>query len=61
MPNNNSSQRATEISEELEIFRAHSVNYSGKAAKTLLDAIGQFKVYLNALTMLAGGRGEGHD
>jgi|WetSurMetagenome_2_1015567.scaffolds.fasta_scaffold29954_3 hypothetical protein len=55
MPNNNPSQRAAEISEELEILRAHSVNYSDKAAKILLDAIGQLKVGLDALTMLAGG------
>ncbi len=57
MPSNNPSQRAAEISEELEIIRAHNVNYSVKAAKILSNAIGQLKVGLNALTMLAGGGG----
>lgn len=55
MPSNNPSQRAAETSKELEMYRAHSANYSGKAPKTLLDAIGQIKVVLDALTMLSGG------
>jgi|GEM_PF-4071632 len=55
MPSNNPSQRAAEISEELEILRAHRVIYSDKAAKILLDAIGQLMVCLDALTMLVGG------
>lgn len=59
MPSSNPSLRAAETSEELEIFCAHSVNYSDKAAKILLDAIGQLNVGLDTLTMLAGGGG--HD
>lgn len=55
MPSSNPSLRAAETSEELEIFCAHSVNYSDKAAKILLDAIGQLNVGLDTLTMLAGG------
>lgn len=55
MPSNNPSQRAAEISEELEILRTHSANCSDNAAKILLNVIGQFKVFLKALTMLAGG------
>ncbi len=55
MPSNNPSQRATEISEELEIFPARSVNYSDKAAKILSNAIGKLKFVLYALTRLAGG------
>ncbi len=58
MPSNNPPQRATEISEELEIFPSRSVNYSDKAAKILSNAIGKLKFGLYALTKLAGG---GHD
>jgi hypothetical protein len=55
MPSSNPSLRAAETSEELEILRAHSVNYSDKAAEVLSNAIGQLKFVLYALTKLAGG------
>lgn len=55
MPSSNPAQRAAETSEELEIFRAYCLNYFDKSARIFLDAIGQLKVVLNALTMLAGG------
>lgn len=57
MLRNYPSLRAAGTSEELEILRAHSVNYSDKAAKILPNTIGQLKVVSDALTMLAGGGG----
>jgi hypothetical protein len=52
---NNPAQRATEISEEIEILRARSVNYSDKAARILSNATGQLKVVLDPLNMLVRG------
>jgi hypothetical protein len=55
MPSSNPAQRAAETFEELEILRAHSVNYSVKAAKIPSNVIGQLNVGLSALTMLSRG------
>ena len=55
MPSASPSQRLDEISKELEILRAQSLNHPDKAAEMLQNGLDQIQVSLKELTALAGG------